>query len=198
LQHRLGVTTVYATDDQAEALTIGHRVAVMREGILQQVDTPPALCDNPVNLFVAGFVGSPAMNLLHGRLTESGADVGGTIIPLSLTARERSGATASVTLGVRPESFRISDNQGFPMKVLDIEELGGDAFVYGEPESPATPGFSTSPSLVVRVEGRRPFPTGSTVHLTVDPDDVHVFDTETGERIAARASGIPRANSSAG
>jgi multiple sugar transport system ATP-binding protein len=188
LQQRLGVTTVYVTHDQVEAMTMGDRVALMRDGVLQQVDTPLALYDNPANLFVAGFIGSPAMNLLEGTLTEAGADVGGTTIPIPVTAKDRADNTGTVTIGIRPENFNISeDGQGFPMKVLVSEELGADAFLYGCADvGTVTTGLSTGPDMVVRVEARRKFPRGATVHLTADPNDVHVFDTETGERIGTR------------
>jgi multiple sugar transport system ATP-binding protein len=188
LQQRLGVTTVYVTHDQVEAMTMGDRVALMRDGVLQQVDTPLALYDNPENLFVAGFIGSPAMNLLEGTLTEAGADVGGTIIPIPVTAQDRAHNKGTVTIGIRPENFTISeDGEGFPMKVLVSEELGADAFLYGCADvGTVTTGLSTGPDMVVRVEARRKFPRGSTVHLTADPNDVHVFNTDTGERIGTR------------
>ncbi len=83
LQRRLGVTTVYVTHDQVEAMTMGDRVAVLKDGLLQQADTPRALYDRPANVFVAGFIGSPAMNIAEARLVEGGAQVGGLVVPLS-------------------------------------------------------------------------------------------------------------------
>ncbi|MGI8993203.1 MAG: ABC transporter ATP-binding protein, partial [Nocardioidaceae bacterium] len=132
LQQRLGVTTVYVTHDQVEAMTMGDRVAVLKDGVLQQADTPLGLYDNPVNLFVAGFIGSPAMNLLEGELTEKGAVVNGHEIGLPVTAADRKGHDGSVTLGIRPERFRVSDDgQGIPVIVSVVEELGADAYLYG-------------------------------------------------------------------
>jgi multiple sugar transport system ATP-binding protein len=192
LQQRLGVTTVYVTHDQVEAMTMGDRVALMKDGVLQQVDTPLALYDNPENLFVAGFIGSPAMNLLEGQLTESGVKVGDATVPAAITAEDRAAHSGSVTIGIRPEDLRITDDgHGFPVNVLVTEELGSDAFLYGCADvGTVTTGLSTGPDIVVRVEARREFRRGSTVHVTADPDHIHVFKTETGERIGTyRASG---------
>jgi multiple sugar transport system ATP-binding protein len=191
LQQRLGVTTVYVTHDQVEAMTMGDRVALMKDGILQQVDTPLALYDHPANLFVAGFIGSPAMNLLEGKLTEGGAIIGRTTVPLPVTAQDRAAHSGSVTVGIRPENFRIAeDGQGIPMKVLVSEELGADAFLYGSATTEgAESSLDSGTDMVVRVEARRSFPRGSVVHLTADPNDVHVFNTETGERIGTRGTG---------
>ena len=109
LQRRLGVTTVYVTHDQVEAMTMGDRVAVMREGVLQQCDTPRTLYDSPVNAFVAGFIGSPAMNLIEGRIDERGVAIGETVLPLSRELATRAGAPGTVvTVGLRPESIAIA------------------------------------------------------------------------------------------
>src|SRR5947209_7435467 len=119
LQHRLGVTTVYVTHDQVEAMTMGDRVAVLKDGVLQQADTPMNLYDRPANVFVAGFIGSPAMNIAELRLTQDGADLDGYTIPLQRSALDvlaRDGAT-SVTVGFRPESAElVGEGEGFPMK----------------------------------------------------------------------------------
>jgi multiple sugar transport system ATP-binding protein len=98
------VTTVYVTHDQVEAMTMGDRVAVMKDGILQQCDTPRVLYDSPANTFVAGFIGSPAMNLVEGKLVDNGVQLGETVIALSRQLRESAGASgAPVTVGLRPE-----------------------------------------------------------------------------------------------
>jgi multiple sugar transport system ATP-binding protein len=188
LQQRLGVTTVYVTHDQVEAMTMGDRVAVLKDGVLQQVDTPLALYDHPVNLFVAGFIGSPAMNLFDAKLTESGADVNGHHVPVAVTAEDRAAHSGPVTIGVRPESFEIvDDDSGIPVKVTVVEELGADAFVYGlSPESRGGE-LTSDADIVVRVEARRKFGKGETIHVTTNPKSVHVFDTETGERIGSPA-----------
>jgi multiple sugar transport system ATP-binding protein len=109
LQRRLGVTTVYVTHDQVEAMTMGHRVAVLSGGKLQQCASPRELYDNPVNQFVAGFIGSPAMNLLTAPLTEGGARIAGTVVPLASAIRvaaER-GRLTEIVLGIRPEQMHL-------------------------------------------------------------------------------------------
>jgi multiple sugar transport system ATP-binding protein len=185
LQHRLGVTTVYVTHDQVEAMTMGDRVALLKDGVLQQVGTPLSLYDVPANLFVAGFIGSPAMNFLQGQLTNQGVNVGSTTVPLALTAQDRASHSGSVTIGIRPENLHLtSEGRGFPVNVLVTEELGSDAFLYGcaDPGAVGTE-LSTGPDIVVRVEARKEFHRGSTVHVTADPEHIHVFDTDSGERI---------------
>ncbi len=187
LQQRLGVTTVYVTHDQVEAMTMGDRVALMKDGVLHQVDTPLALYDSPANLFVAGFIGSPAMNLLDADLTESGATIGGHTLALPITASDRAGLTGGAKVGIRPEDLRISDDgEGIPVKVLVVEELGSDAYLYGSADTRNADGIVGGPDIVVRVEARRQFERGSTIHVTANPEDIHVFATESGERIGTR------------
>jgi multiple sugar transport system ATP-binding protein len=181
LQSDLGVTTVYVTHDQVEAMTMGDRVAVMNKGELQQVDTPLALYDTPVNRFVAGFIGSPAMNFLEGESTAAGVLVAGTdyTVPVArdLMAKARSG----VTVGVRPEAWHLAEQgeEGLPVKVTVVEELGADAFIHG------TCGVAGAPSLVIfRAEGRRHLQKGSEVKIVADPERVHIFDDQTEERLS--------------
>ena len=123
LQERLSVTTVYVTHDQVEAMTMGHRVAVLRDGDLQQCDTPAKLYHEPANLFVAGFIGSPAMNMLpvppNGALNVAGADLG-----VSELAGERA------TIGFRPETIVIGDDGPIPARIRVVEDLGSEAFVH--------------------------------------------------------------------
>jgi multiple sugar transport system ATP-binding protein len=126
LQRRLGITTVYVTHDQVEAMTMGDRVAVLKDGILQQVDTPRNLYDKPQNVFVAGFIGSPAMNLLTAQVNGGKAMLGN--LPISVPAS----ASTTVTVGIRPEGF-VPASTGFEVAVEVVEELGADAFVYGKP-----------------------------------------------------------------
>ena len=216
LQQRLGVTTVYVTHDQVEAMTMGDRVAVLKDGLLQQVDTPLGLYDNPVNLFVAGFIGSPAMNLFEAQLVDGGATINGHKIPLAFTASDRSSSNGHVTVGIRPENFRLaSDGEGIPVRVTVVEELGADAYVYGVADAQAATIPSTSDddaeakddadrpevvaaakaddgdsaltgggaAVVVRVEARREHQKGSTIHVTADPENVHVFSPTSGERL---------------
>jgi multiple sugar transport system ATP-binding protein len=179
LQQRLGVTTVYVTHDQVEAMTMGDRVAVMKDGLLQQVDTPLALYDKPANLFVAGFIGSPSMNLLRATASDGEAKIGGYTVPVPREALGRLSGD-HLTVGVRPENWRIvgAEEGGLPVKVTVVEELGADGYIYGTCDVEGTP-----ENVVVRVEARRNHQKGEIVHVTTDPAHVHVFDTETGDRL---------------
>ncbi|MGV9711712.1 ABC transporter ATP-binding protein [Gordonia sp. NPDC003424] len=173
LQAELGVTTVYVTHDQVEAMTLGARVAVMREGVLQQVDTPLALYDRPANEFVAGFIGSPQMNLLPGVAGENGIRVGGAVVPLTTTAR------GPVTVGVRPEDWQVSsDGRGLDFAVTLVEKLGSDSFLYGTSDVDGT-----SRRMVVRAPARTTTAKGDGLRLVPDPERVHLFDAATGLRI---------------
>ena len=180
LQADLGVTTVYVTHDQVEAMTMGDRVAVMKLGILQQVDTPLALYDKPANLFVAGFIGSPQMNLMEGVADQGAVRLGEYHVPVDDTAANQ--MQGNVTVGVRPESWRLVEKGegGLPVKVTVVEELGADSYVYG------TSGVEGTPhDIIVRVSGRRTMGKGDEIYVTTDPNNVHVFDTESGERLSA-------------
>ncbi len=179
LQADLGVTTVYVTHDQVEAMTMGDRVAVMNVGELQQVDTPMALYDRPANIFVAGFIGSPAMNLMQGVAQgDREVSLGGYVVPVKA---HKASANAKVTVGVRPESWRVvtAEEGGLPVEVNLVEDLGADAFVHG------TSSISGEEQLVtVRVGGRDAVRKGDTIHVIPDPEAVHVFDTESGLRVS--------------
>ena len=179
LQSDLGVTTVYVTHDQVEAMTMGDRVAVMKLGILQQVDTPLRLYDKPANLFVAGFIGSPQMNLLEGVADNGAAKLGDYHVPVDPTAERK--MHGKVTVGVRPENWRlVTDREGgLPVKVTVVEELGADSFVYGTCDVEGVPS-----NVIVRVAGRHHPQKNETLYVTTDPEHVHVFDTETGERLS--------------
>ena len=180
LQQRLGITTVYVTHDQVEAMTMGDRVAVLKDGLLQQVDTPLALYDRPENLFVAGFIGSPAMNLLDAKAGDGNASIGGYSVAVDRdAAAQMSGA---VTVGVRPENWRLvgPEDGGLPVTVTVVEELGADAFVYGTCDVEGAPG-----TVVVRTAARGALAKGEVLPVTTDPEHVHVFDTETGRRLSA-------------
>jgi multiple sugar transport system ATP-binding protein len=179
LQAELGVTTVYVTHDQVEAMTMGDRVAVMKLGELQQVDTPLNLYDKPVNLFVAGFIGSPQMNLIEAKAVEGKAQIGKYQVPVD-PASERK-MSGNITVGVRPEAWRLvsAAEGGLPINVTVVEELGADGFVYGTSDVAGTPS-----SVIVRVSSARDsVKKGDTIHVTTDPKNVHVFDSDTGERV---------------
>ncbi len=179
LQSDLGVTTVYVTHDQVEAMTMGDRVAVMKDGVLQQVDTPLALYDRPENLFVAGFIGSPQMNLLEAKADDGQAKIGQYLVPVDPAASKR--MQGDITVGVRPEAWRVvgPNDGGLPVEVTVVEDHGADAFIHG------TCGIEGAPSsIVIRVSGRDHPRKGDTMYVTTDPGNVHVFDTTTGERLS--------------
>ncbi|MBY8850401.1 ATP-binding cassette domain-containing protein, partial [Saccharothrix sp. MB29] len=183
LQARLGTTTIYVTHDQVEAMTMGHRVAVLKDGLLQQCDTPRALYDKPANAFVAGFMGSPAMNLKTVPLTSEGAKLDGVVVPLERTYLDRAAAEglSEVTFGIRPESLALvsSAEQGMDMTVELVEELGADALMHGSVRIGDVP-----ERFVVRVDGRTPPTLGQTVKVAVrDASEVHLFHPESGARL---------------
>jgi multiple sugar transport system ATP-binding protein len=180
LQRRLGVTTVYVTHDQVEAMTMGHRVAVLAGGKLQQCDTPRHLYDNPVNQFVAGFIGSPAMNLQTVPLADGGAGLAGTVIPLSAAVRAAASQAGlrELVLGIRPEHLHLADGAGeIAGEVMLVEELGADALLHVRLAG-------AGDQVVTRTEGRRPPAPGQRVTFHVQPDDVFAFHPVTGARLA--------------
>jgi multiple sugar transport system ATP-binding protein len=179
LQRRLGITTVYVTHDQVEAMTMGHRVAVLADGKLQQCDTPRQLYDNPVNQFVAGFIGSPAMNLQVVPLTDGGGQLAGTTIPLPATVRTAASQAGlrELILGIRPEHLHLADGTGeVTGEVMLVEELGADALLHVRLAGSGS-------QVVARAEGRKPPAPGQEVAFHVQPEDVFVFDPVTGARI---------------
>jgi multiple sugar transport system ATP-binding protein len=191
LQARLGTTTIYVTHDQVEAMTMGDRVALLKDGILQQVDTPRNLYDSPGNAFVAGFIGSPAMNLVKVPFNGNSGTLGGMEIAIKpdAAAAARSAGLKEIILGIRPESFHASENgHGLKLKATLVEELGADAFVYGE-----LPGTKThdvgddggAKPFTVRFDGRVPPKIGNEISLDVRTDETHAFNPETGERLGA-------------
>jgi multiple sugar transport system ATP-binding protein len=190
LQQRLGVTTVYVTHDQVEAMTLGHRVAVLRKGELQQVDTPRALYERPVNLFVAGFIGSPSMNLLPATAFPA--------IPLDVPDDRE------LVVGIRPEHLedealvdRSVRDRGvvFDVEVEAVEWLGAEQFVYVPWEAPPElveplhrlaaelDREVTRPLLVARLDPGSDVRPGQKARLWFDPAHLHVFNARTGERL---------------
>jgi multiple sugar transport system ATP-binding protein len=182
LQRRLGITTVYVTHDQVEAMTMGDRVAVLKDGLLQQCDTPRTLYDRPANVFVAGFIGSPAMNLRTVKVVEGGVDLHGTMVPLDRTILGGVNGSDSLTLGFRPESLELApEGDGFPVTVNVVEELGSDAFLYGALEgSDPTHG---DVDVIARVDPRNTPKLGEVVRLKIRPEEIHAFHADSGERI---------------
>jgi len=192
LQRRLGTTTVYVTHDQTEAMTLGDRVVVMHGGIAQQVGTPDELYQRPANLFVAGFVGSPAMNFFPGTLTAAGARLPIGEVPIDAATRAAIGrhpapAGGEVVIGVRPEHLGdaalLDDAQRgravrFAARVDLVESLGADKYLYFTPnESADAPAEN---DLVARVPAASKAAGGQPIELALDPDKVVVFDAKTG------------------
>jgi len=182
LQTRLGVTTVYVTHDQVEAMTMGDRVAVLKDGLLQQVDSPLALYDKPKNLFVAGFIGSPAMNLIEAKIVDGGVLLSDHVLPIPREITSKA-TGPSVTIGIRPEAFDVSaTGEGVPLDVSAVEETGADAFLYGTLAGHAVADSIEAQQLVARVASRAA-QRGQQVRLSVETDKVHVFDTVTADRL---------------
>ena len=179
LQRRLGITTVYVTHDQVEAMTMGHRVAVLKDGKLQQVDTPERLYDHPVNAFVASFIGSPAIYLTKAAVARGVADVHGTAVPLERELAARAGD--QVTIGLRPEAWQVVP-KGTPRSVdlvVDlVEVLGSESFVYGHP----TAGDETD-RITVKLDERTRIALGDVIAVQPDPAGAHFFDATTGDSL---------------
>ena len=208
LHERLGVTTVYVTHDQVEAMTLGQRVAVMRGGNLQQVDTPQRLYHRPANLFVAAFIGSPSMNLAEAELADGEARFGGFRIPLA-PEHARALSAPRVILGIRPQDFadaRLADDSLPTIEIAPavVEELGSTTHVIFTIEAPpvdvesvratnddneravllASDRRALFTAEVAETTGARP---GQTLRLAVDPSKFHFFDLETGEALRPAA-----------
>ncbi|RZS87596.1 carbohydrate ABC transporter ATP-binding protein (CUT1 family) [Motilibacter rhizosphaerae] len=186
LQRRLGVTTVYVTHDQVEAMTMGDRVALLKDGVLQQVDTPRHMYEKPANVFVAGFIGSPAMNITQFPLVDGGADLGhGAHFPVARAAVDQVAGESSITVGYRPESLDVV-SQGtegsFPVVVNVVEELGAEGFAYcsfidanGQPT-----GLT---DVIVRVHPQAVPMKGERIYLRIRAGQEHLFSTSTGLRL---------------
>jgi multiple sugar transport system ATP-binding protein len=182
LQRRLGTTTVYVTHDQVEAMTMGDRVAVLRFGKLQQFAAPNDLYDKPTNAFVAGFIGSPAMNLVTAPLTDGGVRIGDTTIALQrgqLTAAQGSG-TDTVTIGIRPEHITIDGADAAMTGHIDlVEHLGNESYVHTHVGSGAN-----TVTLAARAPGRFTGRLDDTVQLHLDTDQLHLFHPHTGASLS--------------
>jgi multiple sugar transport system ATP-binding protein len=183
LQDRLGVTMLYVTHDQVEAMTMGHRVAVLRDGRLQQCGSPRELYNRPVNVFVAGFIGSPAMNLCPARMNGEGvAELSGVKVelPRETVSAVRQRGLREVVLGLRPESLEINPSEGIRARVEVVEELGADAFAFCVARLD-----DAETKLIARTDWRRPPDRGEGVALLPRVGEAHVFDPVTGERLGA-------------
>jgi multiple sugar transport system ATP-binding protein len=203
LHARLGATTVYVTHDQVEAMTLGQRVAVMRDGRIQQVDTPQALYRRPQNLFVAAFIGSPAMNLVEATVDGGRVAFGGNRIPLDAAAPPLT--EGPVIHGIRPESFEDATFADPALPQLDaevavLEDLGADAHVLFAVDAPRVDAeelrdarededavllAAAGTIFTARVDPKSEARPGRTLRLAVDPAGFHFFDPESGARLAA-------------
>jgi multiple sugar transport system ATP-binding protein len=176
LQRRLKVTTVYVTHDQVEAMTMGERVAVMRAGELQQFDSPTELYDHPANVFVAGFIGSPAMNRFDGTLEDGGIRVDGATLHPSEAQLRAAKEHGKLTVGIRPEHLSLAGDGELTLEVALVEDLGSDSYIYGrlagDPDS----------HVIVRATRDHPRP-GETVKVKADTAHLHLFDGATGLRV---------------
>jgi multiple sugar transport system ATP-binding protein len=168
------VTTVYVTHDQGEAMTLGHRVAVLKDGRLQQCDVPRELYERPANTFVAGFIGSPSMNLLEVPLEEKGCSFCGVDIPLPSGVQTTNG---SIVLGLRPEALDLSPG-GIEARVEVVEEFGADAYVFCVADY-----GGEQIKLVARSDSRNAPVREAKVSLCPRVQEAHVFDSATGARL---------------
>ena len=195
LQRELGVTTVYVTHDQTEALTMGDRIAVLKDGLLQQVGSPREMYDKPANEFVAGFIGSPAMNLGTFDLDGDVAKLGSAKIRLPRVTLEALAAedAKTLTIGFRPEALDVvseGDADSIPVRISFVEELGSDAYVYGElvgadNSAHKLGGGEDSSQMIVRVPPRTAPANGEVIYVRIRPGQEHLFSSATGKRLPA-------------
>jgi multiple sugar transport system ATP-binding protein len=173
LHQRLKTTTIYVTHDQIEAMTMADRIVVMRDGIVEQTGAPLDLYDRPANLFVAGFIGSPAMNFLKG-VTRPGAapavEIAGTRLPVAHGLPDGT----PVTVGIRPEHFTVSD-EGLPATILVVEPTGSELQILADVGGTPVTGLFRE---------RYGFTPGDEVRLAASPEIIHLFDAESGARLA--------------
>jgi multiple sugar transport system ATP-binding protein len=198
LHRRLGVTTIYVTHDQTEAMTLGQRVAVLDRGVLQQVDTPQALYRHPANTFVASFIGSPSMNFLRATLARGAIELGRYRLELPERLRRRLlGEPKDVVLGLRPEHFadaRLADVRGRPLVSATIEvteQLGPETVAYFRIEGVHAEEIGERPvelggALAARLDPRTTAEPGDRVDLVADLDGAQLFDPASGQSLLAR------------
>ena len=191
LHQRLKTTSIYVTHDQIEAMTMGDKIVVMKDGRIEQVGSPLELYDHPANIFVAGFIGSPAMNFLPATLRRNGSGArleldDGTRLDAPTNAGGVDGQ--SVVLGTRPEHLHLAAEGGIPSRVVVLEPTGADTFV-------ACRHGKTDVAAVFRE--RHEFAPGTTIHLVPDTERAHLFDAGSGDRLAAQAAALsPRLETS--
>jgi sn-glycerol 3-phosphate transport system ATP-binding protein len=183
LQDRLGITSLYVTHDQVEAMTLADRMMVMNGGVAEQIGTPMEVYHRPASTFVAGFIGSPAMNFLPAKLTEQGVELrGGHKVPLTNGFNGTSAGASTgreVTLGIRPEHLTHETGQGIgdiAVQVELVEALGADTVVHARLASSGDP-------LIARLPGSAHVNNGDTLHFAITPGEVHLFDHDSGRRM---------------
>jgi multiple sugar transport system ATP-binding protein len=214
LHDRLGTTTIYVTHDQVEAMTLGHRVTVMRDGVVQQVDTPQHLYRYPANLFVAAFIGSPPMNLVEAEVAGETLRFGGWELPIADRARIEAWQGRSVILGIRPSDIEDRDvwrDEGLPTLEVDVEvteELGSEVNVLFRVDAPPVAAEEIRAAIdetgeeelllladdeprcvfCARVDARTSAAAGNRIRLSLDPSRFHFFDPDTGLAIGSDAA----------
>lgn len=174
LSRELKTTSIFVTHDQVEAMTLAHRMIVMNAGLAEQIGAPMEVYDNPASMFVAGFIGSPAMNFMPGKIGDGAIDIGeGITVPLPTAMRDKLGRDQAVTLGVRPEHFVIDDS-GMPFQIESAEALGADSLIHGRLAGHAA---------VVRVDGHARHASGESMRVSAAADKLYFFDTASGKRL---------------
>ena len=172
LHQRLKTTTIYVTHDQIEAMTMADKIVVMHDGVVEQVGAPLELYDRPANLFVAGFIGSPAMNFLKGTVEPNGfRTTDGILLPMQSAPPTAAGRSS--VYGVRPEHFILSEN-GVPVRVTVIEPTGSEMQIAGR---------LGSQEMIYVLRDRIKASPGDTIHIMPDPALIHIFDEQTGKRL---------------
>jgi multiple sugar transport system ATP-binding protein len=212
IQRRLGVTTVYVTHDQTEAMTLGDRVAVMRSGTLQQVDTPQRLYAHPANVFVAEFIGAPAMNLLRARLDGDRLVLPFGDVPLTGRLRDAAGASQSrseVIAGIRPQDFedaRLATNRAhglvFEADIELAESMGSETYVYckvadgtvvtfdpDQADGPTDDSDERPRAVVARLSAESTIAAGTRAPLWINTDNIHLFDVASGNNLGGALDG---------
>ena len=194
LQRQLGVTTLYVTHDQTEALTMGDRIAVIKLGVLQQVGAPTELYDRPANVFVAGFIGSPSMNINTHPVVNGKAKIGEDTVDLPTEAVNKLTAedNGQIVVGFRPEDASLAapdEANAFSLKVMNVEDLGSDGYIYGNiitdgSAAEASTMMSDQNKLTtIRVNPRALPKVGDTVKIKIDPSKMHLFAPSTELRL---------------
>ena len=181
VQRRIAAPTLYVTHDQTEAMTMGDRVAILRDGVLQQLGTPDEIYDNPVNVFVAGFIGSPSMNLITARMDGTGIVFDHTRVevpPAAMTARPGLAAYSGreVVVGIRPEDFRAEGDATVELRVNRVESLGSELMAYLD-------GGHEGLEITARLERSAQVQEGERARLAVDRERLYFFDPESGDAI---------------